>query len=650
MRKLLTLLIALMVSSPAFALGKLDGWAERGGAAVATSGVNSTTRVQQSAPYATVTVYNNGTLTLATIYADSSGTPRANPFSSSSTGYWYFYANDACYDIKITGSFGSYTLTDKCVGGGGNATFLGLINVVAPPYNAIADDNPANITHNNASIVAACIAAGENGGVLIPPHVRYNFNTVMDDPTIPNGTLIYDYARNNGGYGDDGMTGIYEQGDDTVGVTDNKFVVSSGHNASILLDNTGKSPSVCGQGRCAGFYWTGGRTQKGGAAGVVRNIAGWEYAVDPNDADRWIYNFWKFAPWKAVQANYFYWGPSTTVNPGDYVFMNIDTVSPGCTVAPYCTVQKYYKAVQAGVGVTSTNSPPSGTGTGIVDGTVTWDYVPFGYSSTVYRMTDFGRIGINSAPSSSIFQRLKQSPDDTGTYSIQYEPYGISKNVTLTFIPTDGAGTGSTKSIVASASAGFATSSPFSIKQLIFPHSQNVDGDTTPSVSGTTVLSITNSAPTTITDFDNDALQQLLIVVFLDSQTTLANGTEFNLQGGVNVTPPQYSVMGFYKSTTTNAWVEIFRDFKIPARGGNIASGATIAPVSKIQHVTGVAAIGTITVPSWMESGGSLTIIPDGVFTWTNAGNIAVAGTAVVSRAIVFTWDATTGKWYPSYV
>ena len=33
-----------------------------------------------------------------------------------------------------------------------------------------------------------------------------------------------------------------------------------------------------------------------------------------------------------------------------------------------------------------------------------------------------------------------------------------------------------------------------------------------------------------------------------------------------------------------------------------------------------------------------------------SAGNIAVAGTAVVSRALTMTYDVTTTKWYPSYV
>ena len=33
----------------------------------------------------------------------------------------------------------------------------------------------------------------------------------------------------------------------------------------------------------------------------------------------------------------------------------------------------------------------------------------------------------------------------------------------------------------------------------------------------------------------------------------------------------------------------------------------------------------------------------------TNAGNIAIATTAVVGKALTMTYDSTTTKWYPSY-
>jgi hypothetical protein len=87
------------------------------------------------------------------------------------------------------------------------------------------------------------------------------------------------------------------------------------------------------------------------------------------------------------------------------------------------------------------------------------------------------------------------------------------------------------------------------------------------------------------------------------------------------------------------------------AAATTIASAATIAPTKSITFISGTAAVVTITAAtSFTIGGGSITLIPTGAFTWTTAGNIAVAGTAVVSRALTMTYDSGTSKWYPSYV
>ena len=87
------------------------------------------------------------------------------------------------------------------------------------------------------------------------------------------------------------------------------------------------------------------------------------------------------------------------------------------------------------------------------------------------------------------------------------------------------------------------------------------------------------------------------------------------------------------------------------AAAPTIASGTTIAPTKPITFISGTTAVETITAPSPTSAGGgTITLIPTGAFTWTAAGNIAVLGTAVVSRALTMTFDVTTTKWYPSYV
>jgi len=87
------------------------------------------------------------------------------------------------------------------------------------------------------------------------------------------------------------------------------------------------------------------------------------------------------------------------------------------------------------------------------------------------------------------------------------------------------------------------------------------------------------------------------------------------------------------------------------AAAPTIASAATIAPTAPITFISGTAAVVTITAPAPISTGGgTITVIPTGAFTWTAAGNIAILGTAVVSKALTFTYDVTTTKWYPSYV
>jgi hypothetical protein len=86
------------------------------------------------------------------------------------------------------------------------------------------------------------------------------------------------------------------------------------------------------------------------------------------------------------------------------------------------------------------------------------------------------------------------------------------------------------------------------------------------------------------------------------------------------------------------------------AAAPTIASATTIAPTKQITFISGTTAIATITAPDPISTGGGqITLIPTGIFTTTTAGNIALASVAVVSKALIMTYDTTTAKWYPSY-
>lgn len=80
-----------------------------------------------------------------------------------------------------------------------------------------------------------------------------------------------------------------------------------------------------------------------------------------------------------------------------------------------------------------------------------------------------------------------------------------------------------------------------------------------------------------------------------------------------------------------------------------LASAASIQPVTPVAFVSGTTAISTISVPPAMVGGGQITLIPTGLWSTNTSGNIALATTAVVSKALILTYDAATAKWYPSY-
>ena len=46
---------------------------------------------------------------------------------------------------------------------------------------------------------------------------------------------------------------------------------------------------------------------------------------------------------------------------------------------------------------------------------------------------------------------------------------------------------------------------------------------------------------------------------------------------------------------------------------------------------------------------GKIVLIPTGLWSTTTSGNIALATTAVVSKALTLYYDSASAKWYPSY-
>lgn len=86
-----------------------------------------------------------------------------------------------------------------------------------------------------------------------------------------------------------------------------------------------------------------------------------------------------------------------------------------------------------------------------------------------------------------------------------------------------------------------------------------------------------------------------------------------------------------------------------PVWGPDIASAATIAVTHRYHKVTGTGAIVTIT-PPFTGFRGRVTLIANGIWTWTAAGNIFVLGTTTAGNGVAVDFDFDGLKWYPSRV
>lgn len=106
MKKLLFLLcLTGILAGHAEARARSYGYCMQGGTSFNVSGLQVNPLGQGSYPGCTVEVFLTGTLIHPTnIYSDNAGTVKANPFTAdTTTGLWFWYADNNRYDVKLSG-------------------------------------------------------------------------------------------------------------------------------------------------------------------------------------------------------------------------------------------------------------------------------------------------------------------------------------------------------------------------------------------------------------------------------------------------------------------------------------------------------------------------------------------------------------------
>lgn len=186
MRLYISLLLALVFASPAWSMEHFTRpLQDQNGRAI--SG-------------ATVTVYNAGTTTLATIYSDNGATTKANPFTTGVDGLYDFYAANGVYDLVFakpgyffdpakTRRVAVMDINDGGGGGGGGGSSFDLVT---------------SGTNTSASMICGtgCTLTLSGSGIINANRFKGNTLVSVNDggtglPSAPDDTML---IGTGGGY------------------------------------------------------------------------------------------------------------------------------------------------------------------------------------------------------------------------------------------------------------------------------------------------------------------------------------------------------------------------------------------------------------------------------------------------------------------
>lgn len=172
-RLILSIIFLILFAFPIYSQNiKVYGIASKGGKVIRTS-VQVQNTVMETYPSCTITVYQTGTLTLASIFSDEIGTIKSNPFTANLDASWFFYIASGRYDIKFsgTGIITPFTVSDVFVNatsGGGGGTVTSVFGRTGDVVYQIGDVpfTGLNFSGSNFNSITTRSASDLNAGTL----------------------------------------------------------------------------------------------------------------------------------------------------------------------------------------------------------------------------------------------------------------------------------------------------------------------------------------------------------------------------------------------------------------------------------------------------------------------------------------------------
>jgi len=361
------------------------------------------------------------------------------------------------------------------------------------------------------------------GVFRIPYNTKFTFNTVYN--ALPVGYILWDESSINTGQPPGYKNKSIRIYTNDSASDDASFVVMSSHHATIRLNNRGTAGTSSASGKYNSIIRGVGRRWNGDLIDGMQHLT----FKSPRG------NLWRTSDILNTPYNYAVNGASEWTASTVYAANAIVNTDDG-------------NVYQTTAGGTSGSTKPTGTGTGINDGGVLWDYLgKWSAGSTVVYHDEDGYGGI-SGPSSGRWAAESANKrgcsinvtDATGEVYLADDQLGVKL-----INRTDALGI----------QVGLST-----VQSL--PYGGNLTGATPTLV--TSFHTMSQSGATTVTNFllPGSQTDGYVTILFTDGNTTLNHLGSFTLKGNVNVTPASGNIMVFLKRASTSSdWFEVSRNF-----------------------------------------------------------------------------------------